>query len=290
MKKLLAIALAVVMVAGLGVFALDYAVPEFATQMTSRFNVIEDSVDGDSFSMISEDGELVIHVNDDVIIYFGEALRISDECDEVSQMVRDLLFDRTLAEVLDGRNMIVTYGITTMSIPAQTTPISIQVLFEGIVALPSAIEISAELIETEDGYENIMTLPEYIGDLDWDFMAAAELNGEIVVNGEIIYAVAPFWNEDEVLMLPLRAVAEALGYDVQWNDETQSIMLGVAINVFIGRAEAYRGRMAPVELSAAPVIVDNLTFVPVDFFRDVVAQTVFVFEGQVVIAEESDMF
>ena len=56
-------------------------------------------------------------------------------------MVRDVLFGRTLAEVLDGRNMVVTYDITTRSIPPQTSPISIMILFEDIVTLPEVIEM-----------------------------------------------------------------------------------------------------------------------------------------------------
>jgi len=111
-----------------------------------------------------------------------------------------------------------------------------------------------------------------------------------VIDGVIMEGFpAPYWYvSDEipggmVAMVPLRAVAEALGYDVQWSEETQSIMLGVGIHVFIGRNEVYRGRMAPIELSLSPFIRDDLTFVPLDFVRNALGQNVWVFEGQVVI-------
>jgi len=126
-------------------------------------------------------------------------------------------------------------------------------------------------------------------DVSWEF----NLNGEIVVNGEIIDAPAPIvmtalgtpddpWSGVRPF-IPLRAVAEALGYDVTWNEYTQSVQLGVAINVFIGRAEAYRGRMAPIELSSAPMIFDNLTFAPIDFFGSVLGQNISVIDGQVIM-------
>jgi len=329
-KKVIAlVAVFALAIATIGVFALDYGVPEYASVRTERFFITEDwgTTDDGRFSMISESGNLVIHITDDVIIYFEDFVPMSDDEDtQMTQMVREVLFGRTLAEVLDGRNMRVTYGIVAMSYPAQTTPISVQVLFE------TAVHLQGEVPETtwfdeesglwmswtpvpeyqgEDGYIGIVTLPGDIGDLDLDLdldldveyfdfdwdnydFGNPELNGEIVVNGEIIYAPAPFWYADTgapyVLMLPLRAIAEALEYDVVWNDYTQSVMLGVGIHVFIGRNEAYLGRMAPIELALSPFIHDGFTFVPIDFFRNVVNQTVYVFEGQVVVETYTDMF
>ena len=80
-----------------------------------------------------------------------------------------------------------------------------------------------------------------------------------------------------------------LVYDVSWNDQLKSIQLGVAIHIWIGSTEVHLGRMAPIELSAAPIIIDGVAFVPLDFFRNVFGQTAYVFEGQVVIETYSDM-
>jgi len=291
MKKVLALTMALVMAISLiGVLALDYGVPEYASRTTSTWTITDIfASDSAEVTMINAEGDLVIHITEDTIVYFEDFVPMSDseEGEEVqmTQMVREVLFGRTLAEVLDGRRMTVTYGIVAQSLPGQTTPISVRVLFETAVALP-AIEI-----ETGEGYQNIMTLP---GDISGDEVWIPELNGEIVVNNEIIDAAEPFNYSDvggpNVVMVPLRAVAEALGYDVSWSEETQSIMLGVGIHVFIGRNEAYRGRMAPVELSLSPFIRDNLTFVPLDFVRNVLAQNVWVFEGQVVIDSEYEMY
>ncbi|MCL2838314.1 MAG: copper amine oxidase N-terminal domain-containing protein [Oscillospiraceae bacterium] len=299
MKKILAMVVAAVVIVGvIGVLAMPAEVPE--STMTERFTVVEGVVHSDTqFSMISEDGELIIFINDDVEVLFEDYVPLGDDVEGYTRDAREVLFGRTLAEVLDGRTLTITYNFIGMSIPANTTPTTVVIMFETAVPLPG-IEI-----ETGEGYENIVTLPEDIGDLDWDFEIDFDdvvLNGEIVVNGEIIDAPAPFWSrggytEDGIavttatsIMVPLRAVAEALGYEVSWSEETQSIMLGVGVHVFIGRAEAYLGRMAPIELSTAPIIVENLTFVPMDFFRNVLGQTVYSFEGQLVIETYSDMY
>jgi len=244
---------------------------------------------------------------------------MDDDFTEFTQMVREVLFGRTLAEVLEGRNMTVTYGIVTASIPAQTTPISVKILFETAVHLPGEIPSTMWFdeetglwmsgtplypgvieIDTGEGFQNIVTLPGYIGDLDFDsngrppwIAAPIELNGEIVVNGEVIAAPVPTTygvHDGSVVMVPLRAVAEALGYDVLWNEELQSVQLGVAINLWIGQEEFHIGRMAPLGLQVPPTIIDNYTFVPLNFFRIALNQNAYVFEGQIVIETETDMF
>ena len=285
-KAVIALLVAVVMaLSAVAVFALDYFVPEDAVSVTARFSVVEADELGEEFLMVSEDGELTIHITEDTLIYFEDFVPLSDECDGMTQMVREVLFGRTLAEVLDGRNLRVLFVEGD-----EIEPISIMILFEQIVALPQDIAPGDAL----DGeYVGIMTLP---GEIDWhdDFMPdPVPLNGEVVVNNVILEgAPHPFWHELEnggVVMVPLRVVVEALGYDVGWNGYLQSIQLGVAIHVWIGNTEVHLGRMAPIELSAAPVIVDDTTFIPLDFFRNVLGQTAYVFEGQVVIETYSDM-
>ena len=255
MKKLFALSLTIVAVMAFtlagNALALRYEVPEYASTMTARFTVLEDwpPIGGTQFSMISEDEELIIHISDDVLIYF-EDLRMARETLEEGQ---------TLAELLDGRMLRATYGITTMSIPAQTSPISIQILFEAVQPLP--IEFP--------------------------------LNGEIVVDGELIEAPVPFMISTETnhhLMLPLRAIAEALGYEVSWDAETRSIRLGNAIVTTIDSTELLVGRAAPHAMEKPTILVGSHTFVPAEFFRTATGVSVFSFEGQVLVETETDMF
>jgi len=158
MKNRFKMAIAMALVAVLGfstaaVLAIDYEVPEGASTKTARFNVMEDMpASGDvEFSMISEDGELVIHISPDTPVYFDDYVPMGDEADAgMTRDAREVLFGRTLAEVLDNRNLVVTYAITTRSIPPQTSPISVRILFETAVHLP---------IDVDGGYQGITTLP-----------------------------------------------------------------------------------------------------------------------------------
>jgi len=106
----------------------------------------------------------------------------------------------------------------------------------------------------------------------------------ILVDGEQIEAPAAFQTEDGIVMVPVRAIAEALGYDVNWDHEAKSVRLGVAIHLWIGNNEVHFGRMAPIMISTAPQIVDGSTYVPLDFFRTVLGlPNAFAFEGQIEI-------
>ena len=263
-KKILALALAaVLMFGGISVFASE---PDTlaGTQLTDRFEVMENG-NGDVFSMISSDGGLVIHIHEDTPVYFEDETDARERLEE----------GQTLAELMNNRMLVVTYAITTLSIPPQTSPSNVVIMFEQIQPFENGEQISGEI------------------EIDVAAMIEANpLNGEVVVNGEIIQAPAPFWSEAGVVMVPLRAIAEALGYDVNWDANVRGIRIGVAINLWIGRDEYHVGRMAPIELGTAPEIRDDLTFVPMNFFGRVLAgYTAFAFEGQVVVgdAEEMDM-
>ena len=141
----LLVTMTIVAIMGLGtaaVFANNNEVPEGASTKTARFAVMGDmDAPGAEFSMLSEDGELVIHIHADTPVNFEyELYRSDDPQDGKTSEVREMLFDQTLAEVLDGRQLVVTYAITTRSIPPQTSPISVVVLFETAVHLPGTIE------------------------------------------------------------------------------------------------------------------------------------------------------
>ena len=275
-----ALAAAIVVIGAISVFALDYNVPEGAGSITARFYLMDEEPQGDEFSMSTEDGQFTIHITGETIIYFEDYVPMGDDTDEVTQMVREVLFGRTLAEVLDGRNMRVLYEESD-----QVVPISIMVLFEAIMTLPETVDLSD--FESDDEYIGAVTLP---GELDIEDFGPI-LNGEIVVNGAILEnAPQPFYDDAQnAVMVPLRIVAEALGYDVNWDEVMRSIRLGVAIHLWIGNTEVHVGRMAPIELPVAPAIIDEITFVPMEFFREALGQTVYVFEGQLVIDEFSDM-
>lgn len=82
--------------------------------------------------------------------------------------------------------------------------------------------------------------------------------------------------EDDVVMLPLRAVSEGLGYEVGWNDELKRITVGttqMGVNFTLGENKYYKSKMMPFVLEKAPkmeIFGDyGVTYVPSSFFADV---------------------
>ena len=112
----------------------------------------------------------------------------------------------------------------------------------------------------------------------------------IVVNGEEIEAPAPYIT-GHVVMVPLRPIAEALEFEVIWENATRSIYLNNAISLSIGNNHYTYGRMAPIELEAAPALIDGRTYVPLSFFREVVGMNnAFFFEGVIEINNDEEMW
>lgn len=75
-------------------------------------------------------------------------------------------------------------------------------------------------------------------------------------------------------MVPLREIAEALGYTVSWNGEVKAVELtGNGVNVeFNAGINSYaiskgQGAATPVSLGTAPVIKNSVTYVPLMLFR-----------------------
>lgn len=87
----------------------------------------------------------------------------------------------------------------------------------------------------------------------------------------------PYW-EGDILMVPLRKIGEALGYEVSWDPETGAITID---DHYIQKATLYNGTAAvsfeghlkvidlthPWENSVPTVIHDGCTYVPLDFFQ-----------------------
>jgi len=284
-RSILAIIMAAVLaLSTVLVFAQENEAPEDAYVITARFYLQEENEYG--FVMSTEDGEVVLYVNEDTKIVFEYALRLCWEDDydyETTDNAWELLYeDQTMAELLDGRKLTVVMGYKF-----SRTPLSITILFESISYGP--LPLDGDLNGEENGYVGIVTLP---GEIDFDFeFDPPYFNGEVVVNNVIIEgAPQPFWcDENNVAMAPLRAIAEALGYEVTWNRYLQSVQLGVGIHLWIGSAEVHIGRMAPQYMSTEAINHRGHTFVPIDFFRNILNQTAYVFEGQFVVETYSDM-
>lgn len=167
----------------------------------------------------------------------------------ISDETEIVFYDGTPYEgELAGKRLVVIYTTSTKSIPAQTTP-------EKVIVLPDKIEDMA-------GYD--------------------VSSAEIIVEDKKIEA-APAYEKEGTVMVPLRAIAEALGYEILWHNETQSVSLGQDIQLTIGKNE-YIADEDIIKLERAPELCNEKTFVPLSFFRKVVKMNnAYLFEGQIVI-------
>ncbi len=142
----------------------------------------------------------------------------------------------TLADVVKGSNVLLWYDMMTMSIPAYATS-------EKVVVLPGNV---LEILGLED---------------------ALYVNGvEITLaEDEIVY------DNNGIEMLPLRTVAETLGFKVEWIHDTQSIIVSkdaFSATVRIGTPEGGINKMRLV-LETAPILYGGCkTYVPASFFEE----------------------
>ena len=117
----------------------------------------------------------------------------------------------------------------------------------------------------------------------------ASVAKNITVNGNKITATAI--TQDGKTLLPVRAVATALGLNVEWNGEQKSVVLeDLPLYVtFRTGVDGYTfAKTAPMPLGQAPVIVDSVTYVPVELFSDILAYTVDDTDNGIVIFDETE--
>ncbi|MDF2614197.1 MAG: copper amine oxidase family protein [Clostridia bacterium] len=152
---------------------------------------------------------------------------------------------------LTNRKLVVVYGAATKSIPAQTTPSKIVVLFEDTAPLNSSSSM------------------------------------QVIVNEKLLSAEKAYINEHETVMVPLRAAAESAGFKVEWDEKLKSVMLGEDISLTINKDYYTYMNMSPIKLGTAPILVEGKTFVPINFFKEVAhMDNAYILESQVVIENE----
>lgn len=151
---------------------------------------------------------------------------------------------------IDGKEVVAIYGITTRSIPPMAVP-------EKVIVLGDAGAIPEEVLPAETATEAMV----------------GEKKFEIV-------------DKNGVDMLPVRAVSEALGLEVNWDSNFNAVTIGtvpMGVNFQIGTNVYNKARMTPFELEAAPIAEETpaggVTYVPVSFFTDVLDCTADIADG-----------
>ena len=159
---------------------------------------------------------------------------------------------------MKNRTLLSIYNTAKNTDAAEITPEKIVVLFE---------KVTTPIYEFSDEEQEATICP--------------VANMDIVVDNVKIDGPAAFI-QNGVVMVPLRAVAEALGYTVTWEAETQTVFLDNTISFSIDKDAYNYAKMQPISLGQAPVLNNGSTFVPLSFFTRVAKiNNAFVFEGQI---------
>jgi len=120
----------------------------------------------------------------------------------------------------------------------------------------------------------------------WDNMFDPD-TVQIIVNGETINnAPTPFIDREiGVVMLPLVAIAESLGYITVVDNagDVMEVVVGPGTMVTEGVNSYARGREMARELLAAPVVVNDVMFVPEDFFYHILGSAAFIVDGNIIV-------
>lgn len=163
---------------------------------------------------------------------------------------------------LDKNDLIVFYGVSTKSIPAQTTPTKVVVLGENEIALKQ-IEAAKNATPAPTAAPETTVAPEVTEAPQVSYAGLVN-----VVIGD--KNVSDVYAKDNTTMVPLREVAEAAGFTVTWDAENRAVILNDGVySLKIGENSYVKGKMMPLTLSAAPEIVNDLTYVPAEFFAEV---------------------
>lgn len=137
---------------------------------------------------------------------------------------------------IENKTLMVFYTFATLSLPPQTSPVKIVVLD---TAPKKKLDL-AKLSETP-----------------------------IYVNGEHVIGASAYLNADGIIMVPLRHISDALGFDLHWDGNLRQVSVGTATVMTIGGNEYTVGKAMPRKLDASPEIKDDYAYVPVSFLTDI---------------------
>jgi len=159
-----------------------------------------------------------------------------------------IIFEGELSDLIN-RELTVIYSISTRSIPAITIPEKIIIMYEKAV--------HPIYIFTEEEQAQIKAE-----------MAERIESSDIILNQINIESPRAFINDDGILMLPFRAIAEGIGFEVNWKAETKTVSMGGSLTFSIGKDEYNFSGHESMPLGTAPVLKNGNTYVPISLFEN----------------------
>ncbi|MDR3119785.1 MAG: copper amine oxidase N-terminal domain-containing protein, partial [Clostridiales bacterium] len=106
----------------------------------------------------------------------------------------------------------------------------------------------------------------------------------IFVNDVRLFNAEAITKADGTVLVPLRAISEALNYTVTWDAAANQARIGVGHVVTLGSDEYAVGRAVPQKLEAKAELINDLTYVPVSFFTQIMGLTLDDSAGLVALA------
>ncbi len=100
---------------------------------------------------------------------------------------------------------------------------------------------------------------------------SVDTNNAVIVDNSVITDAEVIVSND-VAMFPARKVFEALGYDVEWNNDTKTVTvsnLPQYVTFKIGVDGYTFAKTAPFRIGTAPELVDGVTYVPVTLLSEI---------------------
>lgn len=164
---------------------------------------------------------------------------------------------KTYKDSLDNKNLLIFYSSSEGYAPEKVEP-------ERVVVLNKSKEI----------FEESKVMPAQSSDVS---------RMPIVVDGRRISSPPAYNKADGTVMIPAKAVIEALGHRVTWMDRERAVQVD-GVSSFVVNQNRYNfGRMSPVALEVAPEIRNGVTYVPLSYFQKVLKiENAYVYEGQIV--------
>lgn len=148
-------------------------------------------------------------------------------------------------------------------------------VIDGVAYAPADLfSIFFDSVDVTDNAVSISETVYYPNDQDNETVKAAPYR--IIVNGTPLDTKLSAYEKDGIIMLPLRAVGEALGYKVDWVPNTGIIMEDTIQKVVLQDASATAqftwkltniNLSGPIDLDTKVVVNNGSTFVPMSLFE-----------------------
>ena len=196
-----------------------------------KVDTFNKNIDGEE-RLVSVDNYLALNITEKTVIVDKDGKKITE---------KDLV----------AKDLVVFYGpATTTSIPAQSNAVKIIVLGERAkVETPEKPEVP----EKEDIDLEIKSLD------------------KISINGKQISLKNKMYKSGKVIMMPVRELAENLGYKVSWNGKTKQVELikGANYVTLTANQDIYSFSKMMVKLGKASENSNGRIFVPITFIEEV---------------------